>query len=644
MIIKLKDGSTMEFEGKKSVLEIANSISEGLARLACSASVNGKTVDLRHEIDEDAELNIYTFNDEEGKKAFRHTASHVMAQAVKRLYPETKVAIGPSIENGFYYDFDKEIAFTQEDLVEIEKEMKKIVKEGIEITRFTMPRQEAIEFMKEKGEDYKVELIQDLPEDSIISFYQQGDFVDLCAGPHLMNTKAVKAFKLLNVAGAYWRGSENNKMLSRIYATAFAKKADMDEYLQKLEEAKKRDHRKLGKELELFTILDEGPGFPFFLPKGSILKNTLIDYWRQIHKKAGYQEISTPIILNKELWIRSGHWLHYRDNMYTTLIDEEEFAVKPMNCPGGMLVYKTKQHSYRDLPIRMAELGLVHRHEMSGALHGLMRVRNFTQDDAHIYMMPEQIKDEIKKVIDLIDEVYNVFGYKYSMELSTRPEKSMGRDEDWETATSALKEAMDEKGLPYIINEGDGAFYGPKIDFHLEDCLGRTWQCGTIQLDFQMPEKFELEYVGKDGEKHRPVMIHRVAFGSIERFIGILIEHFAGAFPTWLSPVQVKVLSISDKYLEYAKQVEAALNDNDIRVELDDRAEKIGYKIREARMERVPYLLIVGQNEEENKTVSVRSRAKGDEGSLKLEDFISKVKEEIDRKLIIEKEIDDSEI
>lgn len=638
MVIKLKDGSKNEFDKKMSVLEIANSISEGLARMACSASVNGEVVDLRKEINEDCELNIFTFNDEEGKRAFRHTASHILAQAVKRLYPDTKLAIGPAIENGFYYDFDRDEAFTQEELDDIEKEMKKIVKEGLTIERFELPREEAISLMREKDEDYKVELIEDLPEDSIISFYKQGEFVDLCAGPHLMNTKAVKAFKLLSVAGAYWRGNENNKMLSRIYATAFSKKAELDEYLEKLEEAKKRDHRKLGKELELFALLDEGPGFPFFLPKGSILKNTLIDFWREIHTKANYKEITTPIILNKDLWLRSGHWDHYRDNMYTTIIDEEDYAVKPMNCPGCMLVYKIKQHSYRDFPMRIGELGLVHRHEMSGALHGLMRVRNFTQDDAHIFMLPEQIKDEIKGVIDIIDEVYSVFGFKYKMELSTRPEDSMGNDEDWEKATNALKEALEERGLSYVINEGDGAFYGPKIDFHLEDCLGRTWQCGTIQLDFQMPEKFELEYVGKDGEKHRPVMIHRVAFGSIERFIGILIEHFAGSFPTWLSPVQVKVLPISEKYHDYSYKVVEKLKENGIRVELDERAEKIGYKIREARMERIPYLLVLGQNEEEQNTVSVRSRSKGDEGVFALDDFISQIKNEIDKKLIIEKE------
>lgn len=634
MNIKLKDGSVIEYAEQKSVLDIASGISEGLARMACCAVVNGEVVDLRTIIKEDAELSICTFNDDEGKHAFRHTASHILAQAVKRLYPQVKLAIGPAIDTGFYYDFDRDEAFTPEELEKIEAEMKKIVKEGLDIERFELPRDEAIKFMQEKGEDYKVELIQDLPEGETISFYSQGEFVDLCAGPHLMNTKAVKAFKLLSVAGAYWRGSEKNKMLSRIYATAFPKKAELDEYLKMLEEAKKRDHRKLGKELELFAIMDEGPGFPFFLPKGSILKNTLVDFWRQVHKRAGYQEISTPIILNIELWKRSGHWGHYKDNMYTTIIDEQPFAVKPMNCPGSLLVYKTKQHSYREFPLRVGELGLVHRHEMSGALHGLMRVRNFTQDDAHIFMLPEQIKSEIKGVIDLIDEVYSIFGFKYYMELSTRPEDSMGSDEDWERATSALKEALDEKGLNYIINEGDGAFYGPKIDFHLEDCLGRTWQCGTIQLDFQMPERFEIDYVGADGERHRPVMIHRVIFGSIERFIGILIEHFAGAFPTWLAPVQVKVLPISEKYHDYAEQVVAKLDMAEIRVEVDERAEKIGYKIREARNERVPYILVVGQNEEESNTVSVRSR-KGDEGASSIDDFIKKIIDEIDKKEII---------
>ena len=629
MKITLKDGSVKEYPVGISVLEIAKDLSEGLARVACAGKINDKLVDLRHPVTEDSEIQIVTFNEEEGQHAFRHTSAHIMAQAVKRLFPEVKLAIGPAIENGFYYDFDRETPFTEEELVKIEKEMKKIVKEDLPIERFELPREEAIAFMEEKGEPYKVELIHDLPEGETISFYRQGEFVDLCAGPHLLSTKPVKAFKLLSVAGAYWRGDEKRPMLSRIYGTSFAKKSELEAYLHRLEEAKKRDHRKLGKELELFALMEEGPGFPFFLPKGMELRNTLIDYWRGEHKKAGYQEISTPIILNQELWHRSGHWDHYKENMYVTQIDEEDYAVKPMNCPGGMLVYKTKMHSYRDLPVRLGELGLVHRHELSGALHGLMRVRNFTQDDAHIFMLPEQIKDEIKNVIDLIDHFYQVFGFKYHVELSTRPEDSMGSDEDWERAINALKEALEEKGYDYIVNEGDGAFYGPKIDFHLEDCLGRTWQCGTIQLDFQMPERFELTYVGQDGEKHRPVMIHRVVFGSIERFIGILIEHFAGAFPTWLAPVQVKVLPISEKFHDYAQQVVDALEKENIKVEADWRGEKIGYKIREARLQRIPYMIIVGQQEQEEGKVSVRSREKGDEGQQKIEDFTARIKEEI---------------
>ena len=547
MKITLKDGSVREYAEPRSVLEIAEDISEGLARNATAGEVNGEVVDLRTMVSEDCELSILTFQNEAGQGAFRHTASHILAQAVKRLYPETKLAIGPPVADGFYYDLDRETPFTAEDLEKIEAEMKKIVKEALPITSFTKPREEAIAYFEEKNEPYKVELIQDLPEDAVISFYQQGEFVDLCAGPHLMNTKAVKALKLTSLAGAYWRGSEKNKMLTRIYGTAYPKKADLEAYLTMIEEAKKRDHRKIGKELGLFMMTEEGPGFPFFLPKGMVLKNTLLDYWREIHNKAGYVEISTPIMLSRHLWETSGHWDHYKDNMYTTEIDETDFAIKPMNCPGGVLVYKSEPRSYKDLPLRLGELGLVHRHEKSGQLHGLMRVRCFTQDDAHIFMTPEQIKDEIKGVAKLINEVYTLFGFKYHVELSTRPEDSMGSDEDWEVATEALRNALDELGLDYVVNEGDGAFYGPKIDFHLEDCLGRTWQCGTIQLDFQLPLRFELEYIGADGEKHRPIMIHRVAFGSIERFIGILIEHFAGAFPTWLSPVQVKVLPISDK-------------------------------------------------------------------------------------------------
>ena len=527
----------------------------------------------------------------------RHTCSHVLAQAVKRLYPETKLAIGPSIDNGFYYDFDREDGFAPEDLDALEKEMKKIIKENLKISTYTKPRAEAIEFMKEKGEPYKVELIEDLPEDASISFYEQGDFVDLCAGPHILYTKGIKAFKLTSVAGAYWRGNEKNKMLTRIYGTAFFTKDELAEYLNMIEEAKKRDHRKLGRELGIFTMMEEGPGFPFFLPNGMILKNTLIDYWRQIHTREGYVEISTPMMLNRHLWETSGHWDHYKENMYTTVIDDTDFAVKPMNCPGGMLVYKSEPHSYRDLPIRMGELGLVHRHEKSGQLHGLMRVRCFTQDDAHIFMTPEQIPSEIKGVISIIDEVYKLFGFKYHVELSTRPEDSMGSDEDWETATNGLKSALDDLGLDYVINEGDGAFYGPKIDFHLEDSLGRTWQCGTIQLDFQLPLRFNAEYMGEDGEKHRPIMIHRVVFGSIERFIGIIIEHFAGKFPLWLAPVQVKVLPVSEKSHDYAVSVYEKLKEAGIRTELDKRDEKIGYKIREAQIKKIPYMLILGENE-----------------------------------------------
>ena len=629
MIITLKDGSKKEYAEAKSVYDIALDISEGLARAACAGEINGEEVDLRTIVDSDCELNILTFEDEGGKAAFRHTASHIMAQAVKRLYPETKLAIGPSIKDGFYYDVDRETPFTGEDLEKIEAEMKKIVKEGLRLERFTMTREEAIRFMQEKEEPYKVQLIEDLPEDAELSFYRQGEFVDLCAGPHLMNTKPVKAFKLTSLAGAYWRGNEKNKMLTRIYGTAFTKKADLEEYLGRIEEAKKRDHRKLGRELGIFMMIEEGPGFPFFLPKGMVLKNTLLDYWREIHNKAGYVEISTPIMLNRQLWETSGHWDHYKENMYTTVIDEQDFAIKPMNCPGGVLVYESEPRSYRDLPLRMGELGLVHRHEKSGQLHGLMRVRCFTQDDAHIFMTPEQIRDEIKGVATLINEVYSLFGFKYHVELSTRPEDSMGSDEDWEMATDALRAALDDLGLDYAVNEGDGAFYGPKIDFHLEDSLGRTWQCGTIQLDFQLPLRFNLEYIAADGEKHRPIMIHRVVFGSIERFIGILIEHFAGAFPTWLSPVQVRVLPISDKYMEYGQKVLAELKAAGIRAEIDTKAEKIGYKIREARLQKIPYMLVVGAKEEEDGVVSVRSRFKGDEGQKGLDAFISDIKEEI---------------
>ena len=556
----------------------------------------------------------------------RHTASHVMAQAVQRLWPGTKLAIGPAIDDGFYYDFDKEGGFTPEDLEKIEAEMKKIIKENLKLETYTLPRAEAIEYLRSKGEDYKVQLVEDLPEDAPISFYKQGEFVDLCAGPHAMYTKAVKAFKLLSLAGAYWRGDEHNKMLSRIYGTAFESKEKLEAYLNMLEEAKKRDHRKLGKELGLFAIMEEGPGFPFFLPKGMVLKNTLIEYWRELHTRENYYEISTPMILNQALWLRSGHWDHYKDNMYTTTIDDEIYCVKPMNCPGGMLVYKTEPRSYRDLPIRMGELGLVHRHEKSGTLHGLFRVRCFTQDDAHIFMRPDQVEQEIEGVVRLIDEVYSKFGFKYHVELSTRPEDSMGSDEDWEMATSALENALKAMNLDYVVNEGDGAFYGPKIDFHLEDCLGRTWQCGTIQLDFQMPQRFEIEYTGSDGEKHRPIMIHRVIFGSIERFIGILTEHYAGRFPVWLAPVQVRVLSVSEKSFDYASKVAAKLKESGIRMELDNSDNKIGYKIREAQLQKVPYMLVLGEKESDDGTiVTVRTREGQDLGSMPLDDFIAKV-------------------
>ncbi|MBU3209940.1 threonine--tRNA ligase [Clostridium algidicarnis] len=630
--VTLKDGSIIEVEKGTKVSEIAKSLSQGLYKKALSAKINGKRSELMAEINEDCELEILTFEDDDGKWTLRHTGSHILAQAVKRLYPQVKLAIGPAIENGFYYDFEADFSFTPEILEKIEKEMQKIIKEDLELERFELPRSEAIEYVRNKDEDYKVELIQDLPEDSIISFYKQGEFVDLCAGPHVPSTKKVKAVKLLSLAGAYWRGDEKKKMLQRIYGTAFAKQSELEAYLNMLEEAKKRDHRKIGKELGLFAMHEEGPGFSFFYPKGMVLRNLLEDYWREVHRKAGYDEIKTPIILSESLWHQSGHWDHYKENMYFTKIDEEDYAIKPMNCPGSILVYKDGMHSYKELPIRLAELGLVHRHELSGALHGLMRVRCFTQDDAHIFMTKDQITDEVVDVIKLIDEFYKKFGFDYFVELSTRPENSMGSDEDWELATNGLKLALDKAGLKYKINEGDGAFYGPKIDFHLRDCIGRTWQCGTVQLDFQMPERFDISYIGADSEKHRPVMVHRVVFGSIERFIGILIEHFAGAFPTWLSPVQVKVLPISEKFHDYAKQVEKQLKEKDIRVESDFRAEKIGYKIREGRMERVPYLLIVGEKEVENNEISVRSRKNGDEGVSSLDSFIEKIQKEVETK------------
>ena len=633
MVITLKNGQR-EFENGLSALDIAGQLSQELKKQAICARVDGEIVELWKPIDRDCTLEILTFEDDEAKRVLRHTASHVLAQAVKKLKPEAKLAIGPAIENGFYYDFDVEEPFTPDFLKEVEKEMGRIVKKNDRLERFELPRAEAIRFMQEKGEPYKVELINDLPEDAVISFYKQGDFTDLCAGPHVPSTGKVKAFKLTSIAGAYWRGNEKNKMLQRIYGTAFTNKEDLEAYLQRVEEAKKRDHRKLGRELDLFDIRDEGPGFPFFYPKGMILRNLLEDYWRQIHRVAGYEEIKTPIMLNRALWERSGHWDHYKENMYTTKIDDMDFAIKPMNCPGGILVYQRKPWSYRDLPIRSGELGLVHRHELSGALHGLMRVRCFTQDDAHIFMTPEQIKDEIKGVYKLIDSVYKTFGFPYKVELSTRPENSIGTDEMWEMATNGLRGALDELNVPYTVNEGDGAFYGPKIDFHLEDCLGRTWQCGTIQLDMNLPERFDLTYTGADGEKHRPVMIHRVLLGSIERFIGILTEHFGGAYPLWLAPVQVKIMTITDRADEAAKQVQALLERKGIRTEIDLRNEKIGFKVREAVMMKIPYILVLGDKEVEDGTVNVRTRKGEVLGTMKVEDALAMFQEEIETKAI----------
>ncbi len=623
--ILLKGDHEKTFPKGTTVYEIAESIGKRLAKDALVAKVDGEIVDLDFKITKDSSLEILTFEDELGKHVFWHSSSHVMAQAVKRLFPDVKLAIGPAIDEGFYYDFDREESFTPEDLEKIEKEMQKIVSEDYCFKRAEISKEEAIENMKQKGEQYKVELVENLSEDEKISFYKQGEFVDLCAGPHVPSTGKIKAFKLTSLAGAYWRGDEHNRMLQRIYGISFPKKSMLDEYLTRIEEAKKRDHRKLGKELGLFSIHEEGPGFPFFHPKGMVLWNILTDFWREEHKRRGYLEIKTPIILNEELWRRSGHWDHYKDNMYFTVIDEENYAVKPMNCPGGMIIYNDEVHSYRELPIRLGELGLVHRHELSGVLHGLMRVRSFTQDDAHIFMTQSQIEQEIIGVIDLVDYVYNIFGFEYSVELSTRPEDSMGSDELWEAATNSLRLALEKKGLPYKINEGDGAFYGPKIDFHLKDSIGRTWQCGTIQLDFQMPERFDLTYIGPDGEKHRPVMIHRVIFGSIERFIGILIEHYAGAFPLWLAPVQARILPISEKHHDYAKEIKVKLDEAGIRVELDKRNEKIGYKIREAQVQKIPYMLIVGDKEQKENTVSVRIREKGDIGSKPLSEFIDEV-------------------
>ena len=624
--VQLKDGSVREFEQGASVLDVANSISDGLARAITGAKLNGAVVGTGHQIEEDSKIEFLKFEDADGKDIFWHTSTHIMAHAIKNLFPEAKLGTGPAVENGFYYDIDLDYRLTPEDLEKIEAEMKKIVKDELEIERFELDEEAAVALMKERNEDYKIELIHDLSkEGQRLSFYRQGDFVDLCAGPHLSNTKKVKAFKLTSVAGAYWRADQSNKMLQRVYGISFEKKKLLDEYLEMIEEAKKRDHRKLGKELDLFTILEDGPGFPFFLPNGTVLKNELMKYWREGHREAGYVEIETPIILSRHLWETSGHWFHYKENMYTVQIDEEDFAIKPMNCPGGMLTYKTKMRSYRDFPIRMGEVGRVHRHELSGALHGLMRVRAFTQDDAHIFMLPEQIKDEIKGVAMLIDKVYKQFGFSYHVELSTRPESFLGEISMWDEAEAALKAALEELGLDYRLNEGDGAFYGPKIDFHLRDCIGRTWQCGTIQLDYQLPQRFDLTYTGKDGEKHRPIMIHRVAFGSIERFIGILIEHYAGKFPVWLSPVQAKILPISDKFMDYADDLYKKLFDAGIRVAIDDRAEKIGYKIREAQLEKVPYMIIVGEKEANEGNVSVRSRDGGELGSLSVEEFVEKL-------------------
>ncbi len=630
--IKLKDGSQREYPEGISLLQVAEDISNKLAKNAVVARFNGQLRDLHSEVNEDGTLELLDFDNPEARVVYRHSSSHVMAQAVQRLWPGTQLAIGPAIDKGFYYDFESEHTITPDDFKAIEEEMLKIIKADYPIIKKELSREEALNFFRDRNEPYKVELIEDLPEDAVISTYQQGEFIDLCAGPHLPSTGRLKAVKLMSLAGAYWRGSEANQMLQRIYATSFPKKSLLDDYLHKLEEAKRRDHRRLGRELGLFVVLDEGPGFPFFMPKGMILRNELEKFWREEHARAGYHEIRTPIILNREMWEQSGHWDHYKENMYFTVIDETDYAIKPMNCPGGMLVYKQSIHSYRDLPLRMGEMGLVHRHELSGVLHGLMRVRAFTQDDAHIFMLPDQIINEIKGVIELVDRFYSLFGFPYHVEVSTKPEKAMGSDEMWDIATEALKQALDEKGMKYRINEGDGAFYGPKIDFHLQDSLDRTWQCGTIQLDFQMPEKFDLTYVGEDGEKHRPVMIHRVIYGSIERFIGILTEHFAGAFPSWLAPVQVRVLPITDRNHEYAGQVVEELKAEGIRAEADLRSEKTGYKIREGQLQKIPYLLIVGDKEVESGTVSVRHRREGDLGPAALADFKIQLNSEIKEK------------
>ena len=627
--IILPDGSAKEYPAGTTLGEAVKKLSNSLAKKVLAANVNGELTDLREELVDGSEVAFLTFEEDGGKHTLRHTASHVMAQAVKRLWPEAKLAIGPAIDKGFYYDIDMEHTLTPEDLTKIEKEMSRIVKENLPITKSVMSRQEAIEFFKSKNEDYKVELIQDLPEDAVISCYSQGDFIDLCAGPHVASTGKVKAFKLQSIAGAYWRGDEKNKMLQRIYGTAFEKKEELDAYLHLLEEAAKRDHRKLGKELGLFVIKEEGPGFPFFLPKGMALRNELENFWREVHHDFEYDEIRTPIILNKHLWETSGHWDHYRENMYTTIIDDEEYAIKPMNCPGGILVYQNEMHSYRDLPLRYAELGLVHRHELSGALHGLFRVRAFTQDDAHVFMLPEQMQSELMKVIELFDRIYSQFGLKYHVELSTKPDNAMGDDAIWEAATEALRNAIEAKGIPYVINPGDGAFYGPKLDYHIEDSLGRTWQCGTIQLDMNLPERFNVEYIGEDGQKHRTIMIHRACFGSMERFIGILTEHYAGAFPTWMAPVQVKILPISEKHVEYANQLAKQMRHDYVRVEVDDRNEKIGYKIRQAQMEKVPYMLVVGDKEMEDNSVNVRKHGGDELGTVPFDEFFNSIKIEI---------------
>lgn len=627
--IILPDGSAKEYAAGTTLGEAVKKLSNSLAKKVLAANVNGELTDLREELVDGSEVAFLTFEEDGGKHTLRHTASHVMAQAVKRLWPEAKLAIGPAIDKGFYYDIDMEHTLTPEDLIKIEKEMSRIVKENLPITKSVMSRQEAIEFFKSKNEDYKVELIEDLPEDAVISCYAQGDFVDLCAGPHVASTGKVKAFKLQSIAGAYWRGDEKNKMLQRIYGTAFEKKEELDAYLHMLEEAAKRDHRKLGKELGLFVIKEEGPGFPFFLPKGMALRNELENFWREVHHDFEYDEIRTPIILNKHLWETSGHWDHYRENMYTTIIDDEEYAIKPMNCPGGILVYQNEMHSYRDLPLRYAELGLVHRHELSGALHGLFRVRAFTQDDAHVFMLPEQMQSELMKVIELFDRIYSQFGLKYHVELSTKPDNAMGDDAIWEAATEALRNAIEAKGIDYVINPGDGAFYGPKLDYHIEDSLGRTWQCGTIQLDMNLPERFNVEYIGEDGQKHRTIMIHRACFGSMERFIGILTEHYAGAFPTWMAPVQVKVLPISEKHVEYANQLAKQMCHDYVRVEVDDRNEKIGYKIRQAQMEKVPYMLVVGDKEMEDNSVNVRKHGGDELGTVPFDEFFNSIKIEI---------------